>query len=507
MTFKDHDLTAARRPRRAALRRDAAARAPTGDRVPGLHTVRITLDNPSQLNSYTTEMVKGVILGMRRASNDRARRGGGLHRRRHARLLHRRQHRGVRRVLRGTARGIPAVHAALQRHGERHPDVRQAGHLPRQRHAHRRRTGDRHGLRLLGRAGPGRVRAGRPAPRLGARRRQHRLPAALRRHRSGDGELHAVRALERLQGARGSASSRKVVPALKVERPLRAEPARRHRPLAGRRPDRLRRVQDRRGARRRPSTCSTRGADRPVAARSRGRRPRLQARQHDAGLPDQDDRERAQAQARALGSQQGEQPRLARPQHDDRGARRLPRVPRGQQGLPRGRLPAAAAAAGRRRRVVGRRADRRSPGARRTDERDDAKGDDRTADRPRFARCAARRPGRRRSASTRIHTGAASPRTGSGSSGNSLAPAGIDVARRPGRRDGRRARRVPLRRRPRLRVRLGAVRLDLRRRRRSRPGAPAASARALLAEACRRLARVGHRHACARWCGATTCRC
>jgi 6-oxo-cyclohex-1-ene-carbonyl-CoA hydrolase len=36
-----------------------------------LHVVRITLDNPEQLNSYTTDMVKGVILGMRRASNDR----------------------------------------------------------------------------------------------------------------------------------------------------------------------------------------------------------------------------------------------------------------------------------------------------------------------------------------------------------------------------------------------------------------------------------------------------
>ena len=35
------------------------------------------------------------------------------------------------------------------------------------------------------------------------------------------------------------------------------------------------------------------------------------------------------------------------PQHDDRGARRLPRVPRGQQDLPRGRLPAAAPPPGR----------------------------------------------------------------------------------------------------------------------------------------------------------------
>jgi len=40
--------------------------------VPGLHVARITLDNPGQLNSYTTAMVKGVIGGMRRASNDRA---------------------------------------------------------------------------------------------------------------------------------------------------------------------------------------------------------------------------------------------------------------------------------------------------------------------------------------------------------------------------------------------------------------------------------------------------
>jgi len=45
---------------------------PRGEPVPGLHAVRITLDNPAQLNSYTTEMVKAVILGMRRASNDRA---------------------------------------------------------------------------------------------------------------------------------------------------------------------------------------------------------------------------------------------------------------------------------------------------------------------------------------------------------------------------------------------------------------------------------------------------
>ncbi len=42
-----------------------------GQPVEGLNNAWITLDNPSQLNSYTTEMVKGVILDFRRASEDR----------------------------------------------------------------------------------------------------------------------------------------------------------------------------------------------------------------------------------------------------------------------------------------------------------------------------------------------------------------------------------------------------------------------------------------------------
>jgi 6-oxo-cyclohex-1-ene-carbonyl-CoA hydrolase len=47
------------------------ARLPDGRVVPGLHDAWITLDNPAQYNSYTTEMVKGVILAMRAASNAR----------------------------------------------------------------------------------------------------------------------------------------------------------------------------------------------------------------------------------------------------------------------------------------------------------------------------------------------------------------------------------------------------------------------------------------------------
>ncbi len=69
--FKDHDLVpAAEHP--GVRYEEIPLRDPAGGIVEGLHAVRISLDNPKQFNSYTTEMVKGVILGMRRASNDRA---------------------------------------------------------------------------------------------------------------------------------------------------------------------------------------------------------------------------------------------------------------------------------------------------------------------------------------------------------------------------------------------------------------------------------------------------
>ncbi len=42
-----------------------------GEVVPGLFVAWITLDNPKQFNSYTTDMVKEVILSFRRASNER----------------------------------------------------------------------------------------------------------------------------------------------------------------------------------------------------------------------------------------------------------------------------------------------------------------------------------------------------------------------------------------------------------------------------------------------------
>lgn len=43
-----------------------------GKSVEGLHNVWVTLNNPKELNSYTTDMAKEVILALREASNDRA---------------------------------------------------------------------------------------------------------------------------------------------------------------------------------------------------------------------------------------------------------------------------------------------------------------------------------------------------------------------------------------------------------------------------------------------------
>ncbi|MBI1942405.1 MAG: 6-oxocyclohex-1-ene-1-carbonyl-CoA hydratase [Betaproteobacteria bacterium] len=67
--LKDHDLAA---PSYAGVRYERRpARKPDGSEVPGLYNAWIWLDNPAQFNSYTTDMVKGVILAFRTASNAR----------------------------------------------------------------------------------------------------------------------------------------------------------------------------------------------------------------------------------------------------------------------------------------------------------------------------------------------------------------------------------------------------------------------------------------------------
>jgi 6-oxocyclohex-1-ene-carbonyl-CoA hydrolase len=69
--FKNHDLV----PSHTTFEGLRYERRPVIDRsgfpVEGLYTAWIILDNQAQFNSYTTEMTKGVILSMRRASNER----------------------------------------------------------------------------------------------------------------------------------------------------------------------------------------------------------------------------------------------------------------------------------------------------------------------------------------------------------------------------------------------------------------------------------------------------
>src|SRR5579863_4140655 len=68
---KDHNLFETIRPCEILIDR-RPVRDRFGNPVEGLHNLWITLNNPAELNSYTTAMIKEVILALREASNDRA---------------------------------------------------------------------------------------------------------------------------------------------------------------------------------------------------------------------------------------------------------------------------------------------------------------------------------------------------------------------------------------------------------------------------------------------------
>jgi hypothetical protein len=184
VALKDHRLVAD--PQFTKIRYERRpARDLDGSVVPDLYDAWIWLNNLSQMNSYTTATLTDLILAFREASTDRAVVSVVLTAVGEKAFLLRRQHEGVRRVLRWQSRRIQAVHAAVQRHGDWHPHVRQTGNQPRQRPACGRRPGDRHGMRLFGRIGFRTLRPGGTAPRLCARRRLNRFSASLRRLRPG----------------------------------------------------------------------------------------------------------------------------------------------------------------------------------------------------------------------------------------------------------------------------------------------------------------------------------
>jgi 6-oxo-cyclohex-1-ene-carbonyl-CoA hydrolase len=72
--LKDHDLVSGgplQAGRQGVLFDKRPVKAADGSPIPGLFNAWITLDNPSQFNSYTTDMVKSLILAFRAASNAR----------------------------------------------------------------------------------------------------------------------------------------------------------------------------------------------------------------------------------------------------------------------------------------------------------------------------------------------------------------------------------------------------------------------------------------------------
>ena len=141
----------------------------------GLHSVRITLNNPGEMNAYTTGMIKEVILALREASNDRA---------------------AVAVVLTGAGTAAFCAGGNTREYAEVYAgnpgEYRQYMRLFNDMvtailhcdkpvicrvngTARRRRPGDRDGLRLLHLQRPGGLQPGRPEARLGTRRRQYRL--------------------------------------------------------------------------------------------------------------------------------------------------------------------------------------------------------------------------------------------------------------------------------------------------------------------------------------------
>ena len=172
---------------------------PKGNVVPGLYTAWIRLNNPAQYNSYTTEMVKGVIAGFENSSTDREVVAVVFTGHRPERLLHGRQHEGVFGILQHASGRVRLIHGALQQHGRLHPHVQEARHLPGQRHEGRRRPGDRHCLRPHDHLRPRDFRPGGSAARLRPCRRRLRLPPFLPQHRRRHVELRELRNVDRLQ--------------------------------------------------------------------------------------------------------------------------------------------------------------------------------------------------------------------------------------------------------------------------------------------------------------------
>ena len=356
--LKDHELVeAVARPNLRYEKRPATR--PDGSVAAGLYNAWITLDNPGQYNSYTTDMVKGVILAFRAASNardvncvvftgagDKAFCTGG-NTKEYAEYYagHPQEYRQYMRLFNDMVSAILACDKPVicRVNGMRIGGGQEIGMACDFSVAQ--------DLARFGQAGP---KHG-SAPIGGA---TDFLPVLVGAERA----MAACVLCEPFSAHRAYQMGvlTDIVPALKVDGRFVANPL----VETQRAYDEFGRLlygefkSGRRGARGQGGDGGRHG--RPVAARRQGRGA---VRQDAADLPrlhDQDARGAAQAQARRLEPQQGELARLARPEHGHRGARRVHRLQRGPEGRPRGRLRAAAPEA-RRRRKLGRADARRDP--------------------------------------------------------------------------------------------------------------------------------------------------
>ena len=304
------------------------AKMPDGTVVPGLYNAWITLDNPAQFNSYTTDMVKGVILAFRAASNardvncvvftgagDKAFCTGG-NTKEYAEYYagHPQEYRQYMRLFNDMVSAILACDKPVicRVNGMRIGGGQEIGMAcdfsVAQDLARFGQAGPKHGSAPIGGATDflppmiGNERAmvaGVLCEPFSAHKAYYMGHA--RRHRAG---AQGRRQVRRQSAGRDAAHRRRV------------------RPLRVRRAEVRRRGEGRQGAARARHR-------RPVAARRQGRGALRQAAADLPRLHDQDDRGVAQAQARRVESQQGKLARVARAQHDDRGARRLHRIQRG----------------------------------------------------------------------------------------------------------------------------------------------------------------------------------
>ena len=302
-------------------------RSSEGEVVEGLYTAWITLNNPRQYNSYTTEMVKGVIAGFANASLDRS---------------------VVAVVFTGAGDRAFCTGGNTKEYAEYYSPRPTStastwiSSTPWSTPSSTARSRPSAGSTACGSPGGQEIGMacdlaiasdlaifGQAGPRHGSApgRRFHRLPALVPVDGGRHVQLHLLRDVVGSYKMKLKGLVTKVVPVLKVRAMVRAQPVGRHRSLRRRRRGRLRRDEDRRRRQGRPRSDQG-AAGRLRAPRRRGGRDGVALHESLPGLPAEVDRRHPRQEEVLLGPDQARQPPLAGREHVRRG---LPRFHRLQQ--------------------------------------------------------------------------------------------------------------------------------------------------------------------------------